>query len=381
MIKTVLFDVDGVLLSEERYFDASALTVWEMLHSDNYLGIDPNQFKTNFSDDEIDSIRSSVFHEDEVLEFMKSCGLNANWDMIYLTFSYQLIRLLEQVKETDHEIIKKWVASEIDRDVLLEMANVLKGKDLTLYFSDFLDDFQATERSKDGLLSHLDELAIKKLDVSTSTFGTIGALWSACELVSQEWYVGDEHVLTSTGRASVQRGKKGFLSDERVLAPIEEIENMFESLKNAGIRIGIGTGRPELEVIEPFKHLGWFKHFDKDYIVTADDVLAAERELSDGSTLAKPHPYTYLLAVSGKRKSVQECVQQSLPLEDGAETLIVGDSLADLLAARQMGASFAAVLTGLSGQDAREQFEKYEAKHIFNGVLDIKDFVLSSVKS
>lgn len=31
MIKTILFDVDGVMLSEERYFDASALTVWEFL--------------------------------------------------------------------------------------------------------------------------------------------------------------------------------------------------------------------------------------------------------------------------------------------------------------------------------------------------------------
>ena len=32
-MKKVIFDIDGVLLSEERYFDVSALTVWEILYS------------------------------------------------------------------------------------------------------------------------------------------------------------------------------------------------------------------------------------------------------------------------------------------------------------------------------------------------------------
>ena len=32
IMKKVIFDIDGVLLSEERYFDVSALTVWEILY-------------------------------------------------------------------------------------------------------------------------------------------------------------------------------------------------------------------------------------------------------------------------------------------------------------------------------------------------------------
>ena len=31
MYKMILFDVDGVFLSEERCFDTTALTVWELL--------------------------------------------------------------------------------------------------------------------------------------------------------------------------------------------------------------------------------------------------------------------------------------------------------------------------------------------------------------
>ena len=38
-MKKVIFDVDGVLLSEERYFDVSALTVWEWLYSPYYMGL------------------------------------------------------------------------------------------------------------------------------------------------------------------------------------------------------------------------------------------------------------------------------------------------------------------------------------------------------
>ncbi len=38
-MKKVIFDIDGVLLSEERYFDVSALTVWEILYSPVYMGL------------------------------------------------------------------------------------------------------------------------------------------------------------------------------------------------------------------------------------------------------------------------------------------------------------------------------------------------------
>ena len=75
MIKTILFDVDGVLLSEEHYFDASALTVWELLISDNYLGLAPETYKTDYNAEEIKDIRENVFGQnDEVLKLMKSTG-------------------------------------------------------------------------------------------------------------------------------------------------------------------------------------------------------------------------------------------------------------------------------------------------------------------
>ncbi|MEO2073975.1 MAG: HAD hydrolase-like protein [Bacillus sp. (in: firmicutes)] len=371
MVKTILFDVDGVLLSEEHYFDASALTVWEMLISKNYLGLLPEKFKTDYTAAEIKEIREHVFENDQVLKFMKSRGLNANWDMIYLSFSHQLIYLLSQIKEHEFEKINKWCQAPINRDTLLEMGKVLNDYDLKMDFSIFLEDFKKSDATKQELLNYLNRLAMEKLGVETSIF-LKGELWSVCEHVSQEWYVGDEHVLASTGRPSVQTGKKGFLANETTLASQEKISELFQYLTTSGYTIGIGTGRPELETIQPFQHLNWLQYFDEKRIVTADEVLKAEQLLPETKSLSKPHPFTYIMGLKGKDTPALDCLNTVLPIENGEEVLVVGDSLADLLAARQLGCQFAAVLTGLSGKDARSEFEKHEADYIFDSVLDIK---------
>ncbi|MDQ1144605.1 phosphoglycolate phosphatase-like HAD superfamily hydrolase [Bacillus sp. SORGH_AS 510] len=371
MVKTILFDVDGVLLSEEHYFDASALTVWEMLTSKNYLGLSPEKFKTNYTASEIKEIREHVFVNDKVLKFMKSRGLNANWDMIYLSFSHQLIHLLSQIKEHELDQIKKWCQSPITRETLLEMGKVLSNYEVKTNFSLFLEDFKRSEATKQELLDYLNKLAKEKVGVETTIF-LKGELWSVCEHVSQEWYVGDEHVLASTGRPSVQIGKKGFLANETTLASKEEISKLFQYLTTSGYTIGIGTGRPELETILPFHHLNWLQYFEEKRIVTADEVLKAEQLLPVTKSLSKPHPFTYIMGLKGKDTPALDCLNTVLPIENGEEVLVVGDSLADLLAARQLGCQFAAVLTGLSGKDARSEFEKQEADYILDSVLDIK---------
>ena len=374
MIKTILFDVDGVLLSEEHYFDASALTVWEMLNSYSYLALAPEKFKTDYSEAEIQTIREEVFRNDQVLKFMKSRGLNANWDMIYLPFSHQLIHLLTQIKDSEFEEITKWCQAPIDRETLLEIGRVLSNYHVELDFGLFLEDFAKSDAMKQDLLSYLNVLAKEKLGVETTIFNK-GELWSICEHVSQEWYVGDEHVLASTGRPSVQTGKQGFLANETTLAPRNKIAELLQTLKSDRFTIGIGTGRPALETIQPFKHLDWLKHFDKNRIVTADDVLTAEKELPEWKSLSKPHPYTYIMGIKGRDTSIQECLETALPIENSEEVLIVGDSLADLLAARHLGCQFAAVLTGLSGKAARSEFEQYEADYILDSVLDLKSIL------
>ncbi|MGG1676743.1 HAD family hydrolase [Neobacillus sp. NRS-1170] len=375
MIKTILFDVDGVLLSEEHYFDASALTVWELLISSNYLALSPEKLKTDYSELEVKEIREHVFDHDNVLKFMKSRGLNSNWDMIYLAFSYQLIHLLSQIKDTEYEKISQWCQAPINRETLLEIGRVLSNYNAELDFNLFVGDFEQSNVTKQELMEYLNVVAKEKLGVETSTFKGKDELWSICEHVSQEWYVGDENVHESTGRPSVQTGKKGYLANESTLAPQEEIAELFGFLSANGYEIGIGTGRPELETIQPFQHLKWLQHFERNRIVTENDVLKAEKQLTERKALSKPHPYTYVFGLHRKELSVEECLSLPLPIENGETVLIVGDSLADLLAARQMGCQFAAVLTGLSGKDAKSEFEKHKADYILDSVLDLREIL------
>lgn len=376
MIGSILFDVDGVLLSEEHYFDASALTVWELLNSNNYLAMAPKKYKTDYSPAEIKVIRETVFGKnDEVLKLMKSRGLNANWDMIYLSFGHQFILLLSQIKENEKDRIKGWLQEPINRDVLLEIGGVLHNYEVNLDFDRFVPDFEHSTETKQELFNYLNQLTEEKLGVQTTIFSGISELWSVCEHTCQEWYVGDNNVEKSTGRPSVQLGKKGFLANETTLAAKAEIEALFSFLRESGVKIGIGTGRPELETIQPFQHLDWLKHFDINHIVTADDVLKAEKRLNERRSLSKPEPFTYILGLKGRETSVEDCLNTSLPIENGEEVLVVGDSLADLLAARKMGCQFAAVLTGLSGKDARSTFEKHEADYILDTVLDVRGII------
>lgn len=58
------------------------------------------------------------------------------------------------------------------------------------------------------------------------------------------------------------------------------------------------------------------------------------------------------------------------------EVFIVGDSLADLLSAKKIGATFIGPLTGLKGQNAREELESYDAEYIVNHVGEIRDILL-----
>ena len=58
------------------------------------------------------------------------------------------------------------------------------------------------------------------------------------------------------------------------------------------------------------------------------------------------------------------------------DVIIVGDSLADLFCAKQIGATFIGTLTGLKGQEARKELEHHEADYIVDRIGLIKNILL-----
>ncbi|UIO44798.1 HAD hydrolase-like protein [Brevibacillus brevis] len=372
MIKTILFDVDGVMLSEERYFDASALTVWEFLYSPQYVGLAGEEFTASPEEAQIRQVREQVFAHDEVLNFIKSRGINSNWDMVFLAFSYQLIRLIEVVKTQIPEATSLLV-EQIDRPQLAKVKEwaATYAPDFQVDYAAFTADFAKGSAQKAEMLLYLNQIAKERCGIATEMFSRNSDLWQLIQKTFQEWYLGDERVAASIGRETMQPGKKGFLADEIPIVPPAEMVELFRTLKEKGYTLGIGTGRPTIETHVPLSEMNILEWFDPNRVVTASHVLDAEEAFPSFAPMSKPHPYCYVKGLLGLDAPISDAVHFSLPIENGEEVLIVGDSLADFLAARSIGCKFAATLTGLSGQDARSKFEEEKADFILDDVRDI----------
>lgn len=373
MIKTILFDVDGVILSEERYFDASALTVWEMLHSDAYLGLAGDTFESAPQEPVIRRVRDTVFDQNKVLNFIKSRGINSNWDMVFLTFSYQIIRLCERLLPVKGAEIADFLTNQVDRDELAVLRDWAKHEaaDFVIDYAAFTADFAKGTAQKAEMLTYLNQVAKERCGVDTQMFSRNSNLWKLCQETFQEWYLGDLRVSASIGRESFQKGKKGFLADEIPIVEPAKLRELLLQLKEKGLTLGIGTGRPTIETHVPLSELNLLDVFDANRVISASHVLDAETAYPEYAPLSKPHPFCYQKGLAGLDSDDKEVLLQKLPIDNPREVLIVGDSLADLLAARSIGCQFAATLTGLSGQAARSTMEKEKADYILNDVSEI----------
>lgn len=371
MIEMILFDVDGVILSEERYFDASSLTVWELIHSPNYLGLHSEMFTPSPAESTIRQVRREIFDDDHVLHMIKNRGINANWDMVYLTFACQLIHLLQTLVKTDRETVEDFLKQDIDREILQEIGKKIRRLEIDPDYSVFVEDFQRTTAKKQHLLTYLNTIAEEKTGVPTSIFTRNSTLWDVCQRAFQEWYLGSE----KAAEPAIQPEKKGFLTDEIPIVEPAKLKHLFQGLKDQRLTLGLGTGRPEIETVEPLSALDIIEFFDQNRIATAKDVLEAERQYPEKAPLSKPQPFTFVYGWLGKQHSTQDVIKTPLPLENGDKLLVVGDSPADFYAARSVGAQFAAVLTGLSGQKARPQFEELGADYILNDVTEVVNII------
>lgn len=375
MYKMVLFDVDGVFLSEERCFDASALSVWELLYAPHFLDLAAEEYSPAPSEEKIRLIRRNVFQDDHVLDWMKSKGINSNWDMVYLSFSAQLLLLLKELYVDHKEKVQSFLQKPITETALQDLKE-WGGEQLRSFqpsFSSFISLFQNHENIvKHELLVYFNDLAEHWFQVPVSQFSRNSSLWELGYSVYQEWYLGDQLYEETEKKLPRRAGKKGFLYQEIPIAEPKRICDMLKRLAEKGVTLGIGTGRSWLETKVPFETLRLLSSFQADRIATATDVIAAEEEFPDHAPLGKPEPFTYIKGYLGREATTEVCLHLPLPVPDGKEILIVGDSVADLLAARKMGCDFAATLTGLTGQAARSKFEELNADYILNDVTELE---------
>lgn len=331
----VLFDMDGVMTSEQNYWDIAALTVWELANSWRYYG------DTDFDPDaalrDVAQIRSTVFCRDKVIYRIKDIGINNNWDLAYITLAMRL-------KYGNFEEGYRYLQSP--------------GLDV------------------DTLYAHAAALFAETTGRPEADCRRDGPVWTACMHCFQAWYLGSEDFSGQFGMPAVQPGKPSMRSREVPLLDNGQLRTLLAALRDAGLILGVATGRPDLEMNIPLDLWDIRPYFDQNRLVSYTCVMEAERRLclpEAGIALPKPHPYLFLKAALGRDFPDKKILDGDYEIP--YRVLAVGDAGADILSAHAAGFEFLAVLTGALGEKSRPYFEAQGAEYILGKVTDLLEDV------
>lgn len=326
---TVIFDMDGVITSEQNYWDIAALSVYELIN--DYFG---SESVGRELQSERSRVRKSLFFNDAFITAVKNKGVNSNWDLCYLAFCYLVKNKFTPEEMTRH--VENFNGLAFD---LYEEAAHIAHQSLGL----------PLEQTKRG-----------------------ASLWLMCRKCFQEWYLGDDFYRKMNEDSPAGKGKTGMWQTEEPLLPLNDTVALLKTLSESGLKLGIATGRSEFEITKPLKQWDCLKYFSPISVAGYDYVVSGEEKLrAHGieATLTKPHPYLFLKALYGTDFDDVKLYKGEYDTSLIGKALMVGDAGSDILAAKAMGADFLAVLTGVNGEKSRSYFEKEGAKYILPNVL------------
>lgn len=372
-MKYVIFDVDGVLLNEDRCFDVAGLVLWEWHNDDKKLGMTKRVIGMLPTESEIQRERAYYWCEDSLLEWLKSYGINNNCDMVH-AYLLGLIGVLLSKDDARSKRLRKVLDTSTENISLedwwqavgrchIEPQNVFAW--LTYMINTGATSVETL--SKNDFFAFLQN-TVAALIGQACPWAALGSAFYKSHVQSfNDWYYGNEG-----------RDFEGFLHREIPLGEPVAVKSLLQKLKAHGYVIGLGTGRCLDEVIPPFRQFDWWEEFDSLHLGTLDAVLEAQRNLPD-EILDKPHPFTFEVALWGtiSKNYVSYVREPERWVQPEDVYYIVGDSPADWEAVKRIPqAQMIATLTGLSGQRARTYFEEQGVPYIVTDILEITDILL-----
>lgn len=331
----IIFDMDGVITSEENYWDIAALTIYELLNASHYYG------KTAFDPvdalNRVKEIRSEVFFNDKIITLIKERGVNSNWDLGYVVFAYMLTGKCKTYQE---------VYSYISESSLMAF----------------------------DLYEECAKLLSVKLNLPLELCRRNEPIWNMCRDCFQEWYFGSDEFEVFYNTKPRCPNKASMEMREVPVIELSAVLNVLETLKKCGKKLMIATGRSDRDVSNPMKLWDIRKYFEEDAIATYTHIINAEEDfLKKGKKviLTKPEPYIFLKALYRTNYSDEKIILGEYDKSLLSKALVVGDAGSDLFAAKRMGCDFLAVLTGVSKERARSYFEKEKAEYILPSIKEM----------
>ncbi len=375
MTNIVVFDLDGVITSEEAYWDTAGLVVHELLYSPRYwnIGNVTEPYHPVQTAEESRRVSRQVLPATLIADF-KARSVNSNWDTCYCGFCLYLIHLLACLPDCGSLLpLRPWEAdwnADFRQALALVPAKHKKIDPETFHiFSQ--PPFQGAIGLE--LINRFNDYVSDRSGVRIGdAFARYNSSWLFCQDLFQEWYLGDELYARSYGHPPAQVGKPGCIHFEQPLLPVEKMQPALEQLCEQGYTLGVATGRPGVEGIAPLKNYDLYQYFAEPHIVTHAEVAQAEAEQrAKGNTtsLVKPHPYQFLRAENPNYQPEQP----SLPR---GSFIVVGDTPSDVIGGRAAGALTIAVLTGSRTPDARAMLEQSQPDFIVDDMTEVPDLLV-----
>jgi phosphoglycolate phosphatase-like HAD superfamily hydrolase len=348
--QTIIFDMDGVLLSQRPYWVIASAVVEKLTTPLSLTHNSQNQI------DCIGTIPSSL------IDAIKIRGVNSDWDLTWFVLTAVLtIGFTKQPKDTQLSIAEN-------------LNEILTSPESAC--SRWASSWQPANWQPDNLLS------------LTQKFWALPNFKNGHSVMPRwaEFLSGISPTLSTLWRSTAMRSYCQTFFDSiydqttnRQISLVDptELRSLLTHLQTKGVQLGIATGRPNFDCNEGLVALGLTNIFDPARVVTYERVMETETR-THHNPLSKPHPYIVLQASAPHKVFTVEDVLRPDTTQK-PWLYYVGDAGSDVLAAFSAGANARMVLTGCASPNSKEQrqqlFSEMGVTHIYSNVIDfLKSF-------
>lgn len=377
MNNLILFDLDGVITSEDAYWTTAGLVVHELLYSPHYWNVNNQQSPYHPPADVQESRRLSyeILPEGVIIGF-KARSINSNWDTCYTAVCLRLIELLAHVPDLTallplRPAEEDWIAAF--RGQLAQVPTLRRQSISDKIVYSHVDDPVFEGYSGLDFIKRFDAYASKRLGQHIEgVFARYSPSWVFCQDLFQEWYLGEALYTQEYSHSPKQTGKIGCIHFEQPLLPKEQIQATLEALCEQGYILGVVTGRPGQEALVPLQNYGFLRYFDKSHVTTHAEVARAEDALRARGhvvSLVKPHSYQFSFAANPEYNLGDALPQQG-------SFIVVGDTTSDIIGGRAAGALTIAVLTGARTPQARALLEQSEPDFLIEDMTKLPELLI-----
>ncbi len=347
----IIFDCDGVLVDvTQSYIEAIKKTV-NFFFSDIFC----------FEKVESDSLINNV----DIQKLRNTGGLNNDWELTYTTLLFYLAHILASAEKLDEnsylneliEMIEKSYSFRETIEILGKIGNYVKPNiDATLLlnkkfdkncsFNDYISSLDLSGSSSGEkfieevfgkkMLKKINRMIQFKKEIENNLI-----MW-----IFEEIYLGKELFSEIYGLDPLYNFD-GLIQSEKLLLTQDDLEKLISKYDIK--KLGICSGRPGKQAIRVIAPI--IKYFNKD-LLTFLEVVEEEEERQEKLygkqiNLGKPNPFSLVYTLSRIKEPYNTC-------------LYVGDTVSDILMAKNAPENLKVLSVGVLGSNQNETLSKFK---------------------